>query len=122
LTIYIAEAHAQDEWPISSSRFTPNSQPVIFNKPVTDEERCNIARIFVKDFKYRIPVLVDAVVDDFEAKYAPWPLRFFVLQRAEDGQDVRMVYAAQPRNCGYDVSELRELCLKLRPQPKPGSD
>jgi hypothetical protein len=30
--VYITEAHAQDEWPITSARYTPDRKPVILNQ------------------------------------------------------------------------------------------
>jgi hypothetical protein len=55
---------------------------------------------------------MDCVVDNpeldnpFEKAFAPWPLRFFVV---EDGV---MVWIAEPNDCEYDVSLLRDWLTK----------
>mmetsp|Transcript_65432 Transcript_65432/g.206773 ORF Transcript_65432/g.206773 Transcript_65432/m.206773 type:complete len:159 (-) Transcript_65432:154-630(-) len=43
----------------------------------------------------RVPLLVDPVSNAFDAAYAPWPLRFYILR----GGRVEMV--AEPRGCSY---------------------
>ena len=63
--IYITEAHAQDEWPISSSRYTPDRQPIIVNQPKTSQARITLAQQFVAKFDCRVPTLVDPIEDPF---------------------------------------------------------
>lgn len=95
------EAHAEDEWPISSSRFTPDSCPVVIKQPKTTEERVEVAKSFVKAFNFRVPMLVDPINNPFDEVFAPWPLRFYIAQHG------KLVYKSQPKNCSYDVAELR---------------
>jgi len=82
--IYIREAHAQDAWPISSSRFTPNNQPIIVNTPQTTRERVAIAARLHNEFSLHpnIKVLVDSVDhgDLFLQRFTPWPIQVFMLQ------------------------------------------
>jgi hypothetical protein len=33
--VYVAEAHAQDEWPLRSARFSADGQPVVVDQPPT---------------------------------------------------------------------------------------
>jgi hypothetical protein len=40
--VYIAEAHAQDKWPISSARYNGTRGPVLIPEPTTDERRCQV--------------------------------------------------------------------------------
>jgi len=100
LCVYIAEAHAQDEWPISSCRFN-NGTVVSYNQHKTVEERIAAASDFVAKFDFELPVVVDDISNPFERGYAPWPIRFFVLQKG------KVEYIAEPKNCSYDISHLR---------------
>ncbi|PRW59105.1 iodothyronine deiodinase [Chlorella sorokiniana] len=105
--VYITEAHAQDEWPITSARYTPDRKPVILNQPRTVEERFAAAAHFVQQFGFQPPMLVDPIDNPFDAAFAPWPLRFYILHRG------RIAYKAQPRECSYSLAELRERLLQL---------
>jgi hypothetical protein len=40
--VYIAEAHAQDKWPISSARYNGTRGPVLIPEPSSDERRCQV--------------------------------------------------------------------------------
>ena len=42
--VYVAEAHAQDEWPLRSARFTADGQPVVVDQPRTLDARLGLAR------------------------------------------------------------------------------
>ena len=107
LGVYITEAHAQDEWPISSARFTPDKCAVILNQPKTTEERVEVAKSFIKAFNFRVPMLVDPISNPFDEIFAPWPLRFYIVQNRI------LVYKSQPKNCSYDVAELRNRILSV---------
>ena len=37
--VYVAEAHAQDEWPLRSARFSADGQPVVIDQPKTLDAR-----------------------------------------------------------------------------------
>jgi len=78
LLIYILEAHAQDEWPISSSRDNCG-RIVTYNQHKTIEDRISAAKDFKESFHLQMDVVVDAIDNPFERAYAPWPLRFFIL-------------------------------------------
>jgi len=111
--VYIAEAHAMDEWPLQSARFNQGRGPVVVEKqPTTASERCALARKFARDFAMSLSessyeFLVDdpETGDQFEKAYAPWPLRLYLIC------DSTIEWIAEPRACSYDdaVSELIEL-------------
>ncbi len=114
VVIYICEAHATDEWPISSARFNGGRGAVCVAQPRADAERCALARQFAADFALGdMPMLVDAAQGDdanaFERAYAPWPLRFHGI--VGDADAARLSYVAHPRDCGYDVAALRDWAL-----------
>ena len=110
--IYIAEAHAMDEWPIRSGRFNRGRGPIIIEKqPSTSEERCQLAKKFAEDFDLKLDIAPDNVEflvdvcerqDPFERAYAPWPLRLYLIR------DGALQWIAQPKQCSYDdaVAEL----------------
>lgn len=108
LAVYIQEAHAHDEWPISSSRANGSRGVVSIKQPTTNEERCGVARQFQQDFKFSIPLLVDTVENGFDNAYAPWPLRFYVFSEGV----VR--YVACPVDGRFDVALLRDALLLER--------
>ncbi|KAI7840527.1 hypothetical protein COHA_005826 [Chlorella ohadii] len=62
---------------------------------------------FVQQFGFQPPMLVDPIDNPFDAAFAPWPLRFYILHRG------CIAYKAQPRECSYSLSELRERLLHL---------
>ncbi len=111
--MYIAEAHAMDEWPLQSARFNQGRGPVIVEKqPTLASERCALARKFASDFamdlsKSTFEFLVDdpETGDEFEKEYAPWPLRLYLIS------DSKLEWIAEPKSCSYDdaVSELMKI-------------
>ena len=59
--MYIEEAHATNEWPISSSRYAPDNQIVSVEQPKLASERVKLARKFALTFGLgtEMKVLVD---------------------------------------------------------------
>jgi len=110
--VYIKEAHASDVWPISSSRHSCDGKPVQVYAPKSNEERCSLATEWVKNYDLSwLPVHVDPVgTDPFEKGYAPWPIRFYVLLKADDGT-VRIVCKLKPQGAAYDLAEIRNFLL-----------
>ena len=105
--VYILEAHAEDEWPISSARWCPNQRPVRYNQTRTIDERLNVAKDFISNFNVRMPVLIDRPEENlFEQLYAPWPVRIYLLDANH-----RLVYKAEPSEA---MLELNELCKHLQ--------
>jgi hypothetical protein len=118
--VYIAEAHAMDEWPVSSGRFLPTdaNQPFvkIDHQPTSAQDRCQLARDFCDTYKLAYESSDDSavqmLVDDpetgdlFEKEYAPWPLRLYLIDASGCVE-----WIAQPKDCSYDlaVHELLQL-------------
>jgi len=89
LTIYIVEAHAMDEWPVGD--------PLKISQPLSLAERIGVAREFVREYMYQIPLLVDLIDNNFSENFAAWPIRFYVLE------GFQLVFKAQPdHNNTYD--------------------
>lgn len=66
LTVYIAEAHATDEWPIGS-RFK-------YTQPRTIAQRVAIAREFMQQTNYMLPTVVDPCYPDDPTVSPPFSL------------------------------------------------
>jgi len=103
LTVYISEAHAQDEWPLGKK--------VCLNQHKTLEERISTAKSFQSDYKYDIPILVDQMDNNFDQKYASWPERFYIL---EDG---KIALIGEPSlEFGYNRLDISDWLQHLLPQ------
>lgn len=75
--LYIAEAHAKDEWDIGAP------EDMCIKQPQTDAERLKQAQHAYKMWnieKTRIQFYCSKMGSDFETLFAPWPLRFYVFE------------------------------------------
>jgi len=104
--VYIAEAHALDEWPMGDGY--PGSEYKALNQPKSVSERCTVAKMFREEIGCRLPMVVDGISDSFEKTYSVWPLRFYIVKQG------KIVYKAQPTaKYRYSVDELRENVAKF---------
>ena len=111
--MYIAEAHAMNEWPLKSGRFNQGRGPVVVKEqPTRGTERCRLARTFASDFgmdtqgsNYEVLVDDPEKGDPFERLYAPWPLRIYVIK----GSIIEWI--AQPESCSFDKAVFEMRCL-----------
>ncbi|CAF0719577.1 unnamed protein product [Rotaria sp. Silwood1] len=102
--IYILEAHAQDEWPICSARWSPTEMPIQYNQTHTIEERLAVAKDFIRDFSFQMSIVIDKPEDNlFEKLYSSWPVRIYVIDK-----DYRLTYIAQPSESMLELNELIE--------------
>ena len=105
-----------DEWPISSGRYNKDKVPVSYTQPKSTEERKKIVQDFIGNMNLQMPVLLDVVEkgDQFEQHFAPWPLRFYVIKKSVESNGKReLVYLPSPRNCTYDLAELKNFLQKM---------
>jgi len=95
LTIYIAEAHARDQWPAGKTISC-------VDQPTTLEQRLENARQFQKRVHFEMPILVDNMDNSFHTTYGCWPFRFYVIHQG------KLVYKAEPGETTYtyDLDEL----------------
>ena len=107
LTVYIKEAHAQDEWQMASNE----KENVCYRQPRTLAERVAIANDFVRRFHYDVPVAVDAMDNPANALYAGWPERFYIV----DPTGV-IVYKGKTGPFGYRPEEV-QAWLEAHPAP-----
>jgi len=105
--VYILEAHAQDEWPICSSRWCPSRNPVKYNQTKTKEDRIAVAKDFIKEFNLTIPLILDNMDNSFEKTYSSWPVRIFIIQNGI------LTYKAQPSEKMLELEDLITLLGKI---------
>lgn len=100
--VYVAEAHAQDEWPLRSARFSADGEPVVVDQPRTLAARLALARRFAADYGVASPLLVDdPATEAFERTYAPWPLRLYVVRGAT------LSWIAEPDGASFEPAVAR---------------
>jgi len=109
LTIYIKEAHSEDEWQMDSNE----KESVCYPQPRTLSQRVAIANDFARRFHYDVPLAVDPMDNRANALYAGWPERFYIVD--EGGV---IVYKGKPGPFGYHPEEV-EAWLQAHPQPGP---
>ena len=117
--VYIAEAHAKDEWcvarhprPPPTNRLTRAGRclrPISearreFDQHKTLPERVAAARALLSDYELA-PELsaecyADPIANPFESAYASWPFRFWVLGNSA------VLLKAMPRDAMYELGEI----------------
>ena len=107
--VYLAEAHALDEWPISEA-------PRDVRQHRSVGERLTAARDMLSELELAPPLAANFYVDDypsnsFNAAYASWPLRFWVLNKRE------VLLKPMPKDAMYDLGELEAWLAKHAPPP-----
>ena len=111
LTVYIKEAHPEDEWQMDSNE----KENVCYPQPKTLGERVRIANDFVKRFDYDVPIAVDDIDNKANALYAGWPERFYVID--ESGP---IVYKGKPGPFGFHPEEVEAWLAKRFPPATSG--
>jgi hypothetical protein len=85
--VYIAEAHAVDEWQMDSNE----AEEIRIRQHATFEERLAAARLCEQRLGLSIPTLVDHIDNCASEKFAAWPERIYIA-----GPDGRIVFAGGP--------------------------
>ncbi len=80
LTIYIREAHPQNEWQMKENL----KDDVCYMQPHSLEGRGVIGNDFVRRFHYPVPFGIDGMDDTAMKQYAAWPERVYII--GEDGK------------------------------------
>merc|ERR1712080_295998 len=105
--VYTLEAHASDEWPISSGRFNPGGRAVQIKQHTTLGERIRAARAFQSAYGLPLPIAIDSMSNEFERFYSTWPFRFYVIAEG------KIIHQAQPEECTYDPKIIQDLLRKF---------
>ena len=106
LTVYVKEAHPEDEWQMDSNE----KENVCYPQPKTLAQRVAIANDFVKRFDYRVPLAIDGMDNGANAFYAGWPERFYIV----DEKGV-IVYKGKPGPFGYHPEEVEDWLARRFP-------
>jgi hypothetical protein len=98
--VYILEAHAVDEWPVSMTERDVKQHTCLSDRLVA-------ANDFLQDFALspNMPLLLDGDDNQFNSTYSSWPFRFWVLSRVDE-ETVKVSFKPMPKNASYDVNEL----------------
>jgi hypothetical protein len=103
--VYIAEAHASDEWPIGD-------RVCVKSQARTTADRAALASRTMETLELSggaLRCLVDPPEhgDAFCTTYGAWPIRCFVFDRVEG----TLAQLAQPEQCTYDIDAPFEFVL-----------
>ena len=99
LTVYIKEAHPEDEWQMSDNE----RENVCYPQPRTLKDRVAIANDFVRRFHYELPLAVDSIENRADATWAGWPERLYIVN--ERGV---IVYKGKTGPFGYHPEEVAQ--------------
>jgi hypothetical protein len=120
LTVYVSEAHPEDEWQMESNR----EDKIVIKQPRAFAERRDAARILVERLHYDIPLAIDGMENRAEAAYAAWPERLYVV-----GKGGRIVYRGGLGPFGFDPNEMERSLAALvgaakaaSPSPPPHAE
>ncbi len=97
LTVYIKEAHPEDEWQMTVNE----DQGVCYTQPQTLADRVLIANDFSERFEYAMTLVVDPMENPAEEAFAAWPERLYVV-----GSDGLIAYKGRKGPFGFDPDEL----------------
>lgn len=97
VTIYIKEAHPEDEWQMDSNE----EENVCYAQPKTTEQRRLIANDFAERFSYSIPLWIDPIENPADEIYAGWPERFYII-----GEDRTILYKGDMGPFGFEPDEV----------------
>jgi len=98
LTIYIAEAHPQDRWPLGQHVCVMNHTCV--------EDRIEVAKRFIKETNWKLPMVVDSMQNGFMDTFKAHPERFYGIVECKLG------FKAYPVEAYYLVSDIRKWILE----------
>lgn len=103
LTLYIKEAHPEDEWQMDANE----KEDVCYPQPKTLAARVAIANDFSERFHYEVPLAVDPMDNRANEAYAGWPERFYIVD--ERGT---IVFKGKPGPFGFKPEEVESWLAK----------
>ena len=100
LTIYIEEAHAQDEWYLPHSPDAGTKRCIKVHRDI--HERLDAANRFVSDNQFPIELVCDSMEGNVVDRYRAWPERLYILV------DGVVVYQGGQGPFGYNLPEVKK--------------
>ncbi|MBI5876639.1 MAG: hypothetical protein HZB53_03235 [Chloroflexi bacterium] len=94
--VYIAEAHAENEWQMESNE----EAGICIRQHTTFAERMAAARLCAERLGLTIPTLVDAMDNAASERFAAWPERIYII-----GTDGRIAYRGGPGPSEFNPTE-----------------
>ncbi len=95
--VYIQEAHTTDGWQVPDNE----QEGVVYEQPVTAEEREAVAEACVVGLKLSIPTLIDEMTNEVDRAYAALPDRLYLIDAKG-----RVAYRSGPGPMGFKPQEL----------------
>ena len=80
ITIYIAEAHAKDDWKLPPPIASIHGEGAQITLARTLEDRINAARLFQTRFDYKPALYCDSMSDDAMDMFGSWPERACIFE------------------------------------------
>mmetsp|Transcript_23586 Transcript_23586/g.20649 ORF Transcript_23586/g.20649 Transcript_23586/m.20649 type:complete len:132 (+) Transcript_23586:39-434(+) len=100
VSIYIQEAHANDEWPIRTKK------ELRINQHTNIAEKVKAAKFMQEYTGWKIPLFVDGIDgDNFENRFHAWPFRVFAMDSKN-----RLIWMMEPQpNDGlFDFKQIEQ--------------
>ncbi len=102
--MYIREAHPTDGKQAKANI----KEKILVKDPKTIEEREKVAEDFVKQFKVKLPILVDTIDNSTDKAYTASPDRLYVI-----GPDGKIAYKGNPGPGGFKPAEIPPVLDKI---------
>lgn len=102
LTVYVREAHPEDEWQVKSN--LKDKDDVCYAQPKSLKDRLVIANDFSKRFNFTLPLVVDTMANTGNTLYSAWPERLYVIE-----PDKKLSYAGGLGPFNFHPQEVRDL-------------
>ena len=75
--VYIREAHPSDGWQVRTNL----DEHVEYLEPKTEDQRAELAGVCMLELGFNMPMLIDTMDNEVDAKYAALPERLYVLDK-----------------------------------------
>ncbi len=104
--VYISEAHATDEWPISNLPIGVSS----LQQHKSNADRIQAAHLlkltYKKEIHDKMEIVCDSIGNSFENVYNSWPFRVWVIEQG------KIAYKGMPTQDGDNLpmEDLRAIC------------
>jgi len=109
VSVYILEAHADDEWPIRSKK------ELRIKQHTTIQARAKAAQFMQEYTGWKLPLYLDNMENSFCDRFHAWPLRVFALNKK--GELVWMMQP-EPDNGLFNFQQIEEQIKMAAEQQK----